>query len=41
MVERAGFGGLVAVEIFSRDRWCKEDPDVALGTCRERLETIC
>jgi sugar phosphate isomerase/epimerase len=41
MVEAAGFDGLVEVEIFSRDRWWKEDPDVVLRTCRERLQTVC
>lgn len=41
MVESTGFNGLVEVEIFSRDRWWKEDPDVVLRTCRERLQTVC
>ena len=41
MVEAAGFDGPVEVEIFSRDRWWKEEPDVVLRTCRERLETVC
>jgi sugar phosphate isomerase/epimerase len=41
MVEATGFDGPVEVEIFSRDRWWKEDPDVVLRTCRERLETVC
>lgn len=41
MMERTGFDGLVEVEIFSRDRWWKEDPDEVLRTCRERLETVC
>jgi sugar phosphate isomerase/epimerase len=41
MVEAAGFDGPVEVEIFSRDRWWLEDPDVVLRTCRERLETVC
>jgi sugar phosphate isomerase/epimerase len=41
MVEAAGFDGPVEVEIFSRDRWWREDPDVVLRTCRERLDTVC
>jgi sugar phosphate isomerase/epimerase len=41
MVEATGFDGPVEVEIFSRDRWWKEDPDVVLRTCRERLDTVC
>jgi sugar phosphate isomerase/epimerase len=40
-VEATGFDGPVEVEIFSRDRWWKEDPDVVLRTCRERLDTVC
>jgi sugar phosphate isomerase/epimerase len=40
-VEAAGFDGPVEVEIFSRDRWWREDPDVVLRTCRERLDTVC
>jgi sugar phosphate isomerase/epimerase len=41
MVEATGFDGPVEVEIFSRDRWWKEDPDIVLRTCRERLRTVC
>jgi sugar phosphate isomerase/epimerase len=41
MGETAGFEGLVEVEIFSRDRWWKEAPDLVLRTCRERLQTAC
>lgn len=41
MVEAAGYDGLIEVEIFSRDRWWKEDPDTVLRTCRERLQTVC
>jgi sugar phosphate isomerase/epimerase len=41
MVEAQGYQGLVEVEIFSRDRWWKEDPDLVLQTCAERLRTIC
>ena len=41
MVEHAGFTGLVEVEIFSRNRWWLEDPDMVLRTCRERLRTSC
>ena len=40
-VEAAGFDGPVEVEIFSRDRWWREDPDVVLRTCRDRLDTAC
>lgn len=41
LVEHAGYTGLVEVEIFSRDHWWREDPDVVLRTCRERLHTAC
>ncbi len=41
LVEAAGYVGPAEVEIFSRDRWWKEDPDVVLRTCRERLEAQC
>ena len=41
MMEHAGFDGLVEVEIFSRDRWWQQDPDVVLRTCRDRLQTLC
>ena len=41
MVEATGFDGPVEVEVFSRDRWWKEDPNVVLRTCRERLDTVC
>jgi sugar phosphate isomerase/epimerase len=41
MVEAAGFDGLVEVEIFSRDRWWQEAPDLVLRICRERLQTVC
>ena len=41
MVEAAGFDGVVEVEIFSRDRWWQENPDLVLRTCSERLQTVC
>jgi sugar phosphate isomerase/epimerase len=41
MAEAAGFDGLVEVEIFSRDRWWQEEPDLVLRTCSERLQTVC
>ena len=40
-LKATGFDGVVEVEIFSKDRWWQEDPDVVLRTCRERLQTVC
>jgi sugar phosphate isomerase/epimerase len=41
LVEATGYKGLVEVEIFSRDHWWKQPPDVVLQTCRERLLAHC
>jgi sugar phosphate isomerase/epimerase len=40
-VERAGYEGLVEVEIFSRDRWWKAPPDQVLRICADRLQSVC
>lgn len=40
-VEGAGYGGMVEVEIFSRDRWWPQPPDTVLATCAKRLQTVC
>lgn len=40
-VERAGYTGLVEVEIFSRNNWWCRDPDEVLRICAERLQTVC
>lgn len=38
-VEATGYDGLVEVEIFSRDRWWPEDPDIVLRTIVDRART--
>ncbi|MET3791260.1 sugar phosphate isomerase/epimerase family protein [Aquamicrobium terrae] len=38
-VEAIGYDGFVEVEIFSHDRWWREDPDLVLGTMVERART--
>jgi sugar phosphate isomerase/epimerase len=40
-VERAGYDGLVEVEIFSKENWWCRDPDQVLRICAERLQTVC
>jgi len=40
-VESAGYAGPCEVEIFSRDRWWKSDPEVLLRTIVERFRTVC
>lgn len=40
-VERAGYRGLVEVEIFSEKTWWRRDPDEVLATCAERLQDVC
>jgi sugar phosphate isomerase/epimerase len=40
-VERAGYEGLVEVEIFSKENWWRRDPDEVLRICAERLQTVC
>ena len=37
MIEAAGYHGPVEVEIFSRDRWWKESPDVMTGMILARM----
>ena len=39
-VERAGFDGLIEVEIFSKQDWWKRDPDEVLEVIRERFDTV-
>ena len=39
MVEAAGFGGFVEVEIFSAANWWKRPMEETLAVCRERLAT--
>jgi sugar phosphate isomerase/epimerase len=41
MIEAAGYDGPQEVEIFSTERWWKEDGDALLATCIERYETVC
>ncbi|MDR5780779.1 sugar phosphate isomerase/epimerase [Caballeronia sp. LZ065] len=40
-IERAGYAGRVEVELFSRDRWWKVEPDEVLKVCAQRLQTVC
>ncbi|WP_112175193.1 sugar phosphate isomerase/epimerase family protein [Paraburkholderia unamae] len=40
-VERAGYAGMVEVEIFSAQNWWRRDPDEVLAICAERLQTVC
>lgn len=40
MVEAAGYGGLVEVEIFSAENWWKRPIDETLKVCAERLATV-
>jgi sugar phosphate isomerase/epimerase len=40
-VEQAGYAGPHEVEIFSRDNWWKQDEEVVIRTCAERLQTVC
>jgi sugar phosphate isomerase/epimerase len=40
-IEKAGYAGMVEVEIFSRDNWWKLPPDQILQTCAARLRTVC
>lgn len=39
MVERAGYGGHIEVEIFSARNWWKREPDEVLRTVKERYQT--
>ncbi|KXU84718.1 endonuclease [Caballeronia megalochromosomata] len=40
-VEKAGYAGMVEVEVFSRDNWWKLPPDEVLQTCAARLQSVC
>ena len=40
-VESAGYSGACEVEVFSRDKWWKTDPDLVLGKIVERFRTVC
>lgn len=40
-IEKAGYAGMVEVEIFSRDNWWNLPPDQILQTCAARLRTVC
>ena len=40
-VEAAGYQGPHEVEIFSRDNWWRQDEDLVLETCAERLQSFC
>ncbi|WP_416262114.1 sugar phosphate isomerase/epimerase family protein [Gibbsiella quercinecans] len=39
-VEKAGYGGLIEVEIFSRDNWWLRPPAETLATCITRFESV-
>ena len=41
MVEDAGYGGLIEVEIFSTANWWKRPMDETLTVCQERLASVC
>jgi len=41
MVEAAGYGGFVEVEIFSAEDWWKRDPAEVLDTCMRRYASAC
>jgi sugar phosphate isomerase/epimerase len=40
-VERAGYNGMIEVEIFSAQNWWQRDPDEVLAVCSERLQSVC
>ncbi|SAK62899.1 sugar phosphate isomerase/epimerase family protein [Caballeronia ptereochthonis] len=40
-MEEAGYDGMVEVELFSRDRWWKVQPDELLSVCAQRLQLVC
>jgi sugar phosphate isomerase/epimerase len=40
-VERAGYNGLIEVEIFSKENWWRRDPGEVLRICADRLQTVC
>ena len=39
--KRAGYEGLVEVEIFSKENWWLRDPDEVLRMCAQRLQPVC
>lgn len=41
LVEAAGYGGAVEVEIFSAADWWLRPPDEILAVCADRLQTVC
>jgi sugar phosphate isomerase/epimerase len=41
LVEGAGYGGTVEVEIFSSEHWWKRDPVEVLTIARQRYESVC
>jgi sugar phosphate isomerase/epimerase len=41
MVEKAGYRGLIEVEIFSAANWWKRPIEETLKMCKERLATVC
>jgi sugar phosphate isomerase/epimerase len=41
MVEAAGYGGFVEVEIFSAENWWKRDPAEVIDTCMQRFASAC
>jgi sugar phosphate isomerase/epimerase len=41
MVEKAGYTGLIEVEIFSSANWWKRPIEETLGVCKERLARVC
>jgi sugar phosphate isomerase/epimerase len=40
-IERAGYDGLIEVEIFSAQDWWRRDPEEVLAICAERLQSVC
>jgi hypothetical protein len=40
-VERAGYRGLVEVEIFSQNDWWRRPSAETLAVCAERLQSCC
>ena len=41
MVEAAGYGGFVEVEIFSAENWWTRDPAEVIVTCMQRFASAC
>ncbi len=40
MVDHAGYGGAIEVEIFSARNWWKRDPDEVVGVIKQRFATV-